>query len=194
MTAPKRVLIINGHPDPAPERLIGALANAYRQGAEDAGCTVRRMEIGALDIPLLRHASDFMAPAQGRVLEAQLAFRNADHVVFLYPLWLGGPPALLKGFMEQLGCDQFLLQANGNRFPRAGLKGRSASVIVTMGMPPLIYRTLFGAHGVKAFNRSILRMAGFTPIHTHLFGGGAITAPKCKTLVEKIRKLGRRLA
>lgn len=189
----KRVLVLNGNPDPAPERLSSALAQAYSDGAKAAGCTVERIDIGGLEFPQLRTATGFAADAEAQdIRRAQSAFLAAKHVTFIYPLWLGGPPALLKAFMEQIGCNQFLLQANGNRFPRGGLKGRSASVIVTMGMPPILYRTLFGAHGVKAFDRSILRLAGFRPIRTHLFGGSAI-AGRCEALIEKVQKLGRRL-
>lgn len=191
----KKVLVIDGNPDPAPERLTSALAQAYAEGAEVAECSTQRLDVGALKFPLLRTAAEFAAkPACEDILHAQSAFLTADHVAFIFPLWLGGAPALLKGFMEQLGCNQFLLQENKGGFPRGALKGRSASVIVTMGMPPLIYRTLFAGHGVKAFNRSILRLAGFGPIRTHLFGGDAITGPHCPSLIGKVRKLGWRLA
>ena len=29
------------------------------------------------------------------------AFKDAEHIVFVFPLWLGKMPALLKGFLEQ---------------------------------------------------------------------------------------------
>lgn len=194
MTAPQRVLVINGHPDPAPERLTSALADAYEQGARHAGCDVHRINVGALDIPLLRHPADFLTPAEGAILEAQHAFEKADHIVFVYPLWLGGPPALLKGFMEQVARNQFLLRQTKRGFPSGALKGRSASVIVTMGMPAAVYRLWYGAHGVKAFNRSILNLAGIRPVATTLFGGVGIKPGHDAPIVEKARKMGRRLA
>jgi putative NADPH-quinone reductase len=51
------------------------------------------------------------------------------------------------------------------------LKGRSAHVIVTMGMPATAYRLAFGAHGVKGFESGILGMAGINPIRETLIGG-----------------------
>ena len=42
------ILVINGHPDPSPERLAAALAKAYAEGAETAGHQVRRIDIGAV--------------------------------------------------------------------------------------------------------------------------------------------------
>jgi putative NADPH-quinone reductase len=192
---PKKILIINGNPDPSPARLSSALAKAYREGAEQAGHHVHQIDIGGLNIPFLRTAAAFAAhPGEKAVVEAQAAFMAAEHAVFIYPLWLGGPPALLKAYMEQLACGHFLLREAKAGFPQGGLKGRSARVVVTMGMPPLIYRTVFGAHGVKAFNGSILRISGFTPVRTSYFGGAAIAAPRNGALIKRLRAMGGKAA
>lgn len=191
----KQILVINGNPDPAPERLSSALATAYQEGAEGKDCKVRRLDVGGLDIPVLRKAADFLTQATDRATtEAQEAFLAANHIVLIYPIWLGSPPALLKAFMEQLSRSEFLLKKKGDGFPAGGLKGRSARVIVTMGMPTLLYRTWFGAHGVKAFNQAILGMAGLSPIRTSYFGAAAIAPPRSGQLVEKVRAMGRRHA
>jgi putative NADPH-quinone reductase len=191
----KHVLILNGNPDPGPDRLTHALADAYRKGAEDAGCVVRHINIGDLDFPILRNAEQFATyPREEAIIEAREAFLNANHIVILYPLWLGGPPALLKAYMEQIGRDNFLLGKSERGFPAGRLKGRSARVIVTMGMPALIYRLWYGAHGVKAFNRSILNLAGIRPVATSLFGGVGMKPGACAAIIEKVRKMGRKLA
>jgi putative NADPH-quinone reductase len=175
----KHVLILNGNPDPGADRLTHALARAYHEGAEEAGHIVRHINIGGVEFPLLRSARDFETePAEKAIIEAQGAFLSADHIVIVYPLWLGGPPALLKAYMEQL----------------ARLKGRSSRVIITMGMPALIYRLMYGAHGVKAFNRSILNLAGIKPVATTLFGGRQIQPPQSAKTIQTIRDMGRRLA
>jgi putative NADPH-quinone reductase len=191
----KNILIINGNPDPSPQRLSRAIADAYREGAINGGHHPRQIDVGALSLPILRTAAEFAGRSNEKaIIQAQAAFIEADHVVFIYPLWLGGPPALLKAFMEMLGCGQFLLHEKKGSFPQGGLKGRSARVIVTMGMPPLLYRTLFGAHGTKAFNRSILRMSGFAPVRTSYFGGAGMTPPRSASLLEQVVKLGRKAA
>ena len=87
-----------------------------------------------------------------------------------------------------------VLQERKRGFPLGGLKGRSASVIVTMGMPPLLFRTIFGAHGIKAFTQSILRLAGLSPIRTSYFGGSAILSQNCERVIGKVREMGRRAA
>jgi hypothetical protein len=56
---PRRVAIIQGHPDPAGGHLCHALADAYAQGASAAGHEVARIELARLDFPLLRTQQDF---------------------------------------------------------------------------------------------------------------------------------------
>lgn len=56
ITASRRILLIEGHPDPGSERLNHALVNAYAEGATAAGHGVRRIAVGALDFPFLKTA------------------------------------------------------------------------------------------------------------------------------------------
>lgn len=190
----KKILVINGHPDAAPERLSGALATAYQQGAEASGYGVRRIDVGKVHFPIMRNAAEFADKSTDQpIVEAQAAFLEADHLVFIFPLWLGSPPALLKAFLEQVARGQFLLREKRKHgFPVGGLKGRSSHVIVTMGMPPLLYRILFGARGVKAFTQGILRLAGLSPIRISYFGGPDITPPNCEKLIRKVHQMGRK--
>ena len=99
----KRITIIQGHPD-ARERHFGhALADAYAKGAEDRHHAVRRIEVARIEFPLLRTKEDFEhSPPPGPIKQAQDSIEWANHLMILYPLWLGGMPALLKAFLEQV--------------------------------------------------------------------------------------------
>ncbi|HWA88773.1 MAG TPA: NAD(P)H-dependent oxidoreductase [Rhizomicrobium sp.] len=189
-----RVLIVNGHPDGRPERFCTALADSYAAGAASAGHEVQRLDIARVQFAWLSKAEDFMTPPdQADIGRAQALFKWAQHIVFVYPLWLGSEPALLKGFMEQLSRNGFAVSAEGNGFPKGKLTGRSARLVVTMGMPALFYRLLFGAHGVRAFERSILRLAGFKPVRRSLLGGiDAAPAKRREAWLEDMRRLGAR--
>ena len=61
--------------------------------------------------------------------------------------------------------------------------------MVTMGMPALAYRLLYGAHGVKAFNRSILGIAGVRPIATSYFGAIGLEK-RCREALAMATSLG----
>ena len=49
----KRILLVQGHPDPQQHHWCNARARAYCQGAEAAGHPVQQLEVAALDFPLL---------------------------------------------------------------------------------------------------------------------------------------------
>jgi putative NADPH-quinone reductase len=56
---PKRILIIQAHPDQRRPHLAHSLAAAYANGAEGAGHTVRRVVQATLDFPLLRSQQEW---------------------------------------------------------------------------------------------------------------------------------------
>lgn len=185
----RKILIIDGHPDADRGRFIHALADAYAAGATDSGHEVRRIELATLDFPILRSREDWTdgtpVPA---IREAQEAIRRADHILFFYPLWLGDVPALLKAFLEQVARPGFAL-AEGT-MPKPLLKGRSARLVVTMGMPAFFYRFYYGAHSVKSFERNILRLAGIAPV-AHTLIGGVEGEPETRTRwLTTMRDLG----
>jgi putative NADPH-quinone reductase len=168
----KRVLLIQGHPDPAGGHLGHALAEAYAAGARDAGHAVRTLVVTQIDFPLLRSQKEWKEGHLPLALApAQEAIRWAEHLVFFFPLWLGGMPALLKAFLEQVARPGFAFAYEaGNPMGKKLLTGRSARLAVTMGMPAVVYRYYFRAHSLKALERNILGFVGIAPIHETLIG------------------------
>lgn len=192
---PDRIAILQAHPDPAGGHLCHALAQAYADGAAAAGREVRVVDVAQLDFPLLRTRKDWTdgeVPASLR--PAQDTIRWADHLVFFFPLWLGDMPALLKGFLEQVARRGFAFEPEaGNPLGRKLLTGRSARVVVTMGMPALVYRWYFRAHSVKALERNILGFVGIAPIDETLIGGvDGLGEAGVQRWLKKLNGLGRR--
>ncbi len=167
-----RILILQGHPDHGGEHLCHALAEHYRHGAEAAGHEVETLDIGALDVPLLRSQREWQSGTPGEALaEAQRAILRCRHLVLIFPLWLGDMPALVKAFLEQVLRPGFAFEYEAdNPFGHKGLTGRSARVIVTMGMPAAVYRHLYRAHSIKSLERNILGFVGFAPVRETLIG------------------------
>jgi putative NADPH-quinone reductase len=167
----RRVAIIQGHPDPAGGHLLHALADAYAEGAVAEGHEVRRVEVAGLEFPLLRTQAEFETGAMPPgLIQARDDMRWAEHWVFLFPLWHGTMPALFKGFLEHIFRPGFAMEYGKRGFPKRLLAGRSARIVVTMGMPPLMYRWYFGAYGLRGFERSVLSFAGIKPVRESLFG------------------------
>ncbi len=190
----KRILLIQAHPDASPTHLGHALEASYAKGVNAAGHTVRHVQLAQLDFPLLRsqweweHGSlpDSLKPAQADI-------DWAEHIVFFFPLWLGDMPALLKGFLEQVARPGFaiLRKEGGSPWGEKGLTGRSARLVVTMGMPALVYRWYFRAHSLKSLERNVLGFVGIAPVHETLIGMTADLKPAdAAKHLAKLEKLG----
>lgn len=189
----QRIVIIQGHPDPRGGHLGHALADAYAQGATAAGHEVRRIEVAALDFPVLRTKEAWTSEALPESLrEAQEAIGWAGHVVLCFPLWLGTMPALVKAFLEQVLRPGFAVDTQPGKPWRRMLAGRSARVVVTMGMPASIYRWFYFAHGVRGLERNVLAFCGLGPIRQTLIGmvdGGG--PARHERQLARMRELGR---
>ncbi|HEY3636489.1 MAG TPA: flavodoxin family protein, partial [Caldimonas sp.] len=99
--------------------LCHALADAYAEGASAQAHGVGRVNVAALDFPLLRGMADWdrgAAPA-GDEPAQQPILRD---LVLFYRLWLGGMPALLKGFLEP---------APSPGWPRRAAKASSSAAV-----------------------------------------------------------------
>jgi len=191
----RRIVIIDGHPDRSEARLCHALAQAYAEGARSAGHNVQKFEIAGIDFPFLRSKEQFDQGALPESLQpAQEAIGAADHLVIVYPLWLGSMPALLKAFLEQAFRPSFaydLAEPSAGKLTKR-LKGKSARIVVTMGMPALAYRWMFGAHSLKSLERNILGFVGIAPIKETLYGMVEVASLETRQKwLDEMERLGR---
>jgi putative NADPH-quinone reductase len=189
----KRILIIQGHPDASEPHLCHALASSHNVGAQSAGHAVKHVNVAELDFPLLRSQKDFetgTVPSSLKPIQNELLW--AEHLVIFFPLWAGDMPALLKGFFEQLMRPSFSGE-HASFFDKKVLSGRSARVVVTMGMPALVYRWYFRAHSIKSLERNLLGIVGIAPVHETLIGlTGNMKAAEAAKWLTKLKRLGER--
>lgn len=188
MSAPPQILAILGHP--TRKSFGGALADAYEQGASEAGCSVDVMDLSLMMFnatPTGRPGplDEELATARERIL-------RSDHIVLIYPTWLGAMPARMKGFFEQVFGNNWAFKiAPGALLPERMLLGRSADVLVTMDTPPLIYSWALGAPGHKLIKRAILAPSGISPVRLFSFGPlGTSTDAKRARWIASARNRG----
>ncbi|MDE1367706.1 NAD(P)H-dependent oxidoreductase [Bacillus licheniformis] len=60
--------------------------------------------------------------------------KNADHLIFIYPLWWGGMPAIMTGFIDRVFAAGEAYTYQG-KLPKGLLKARTASVYYTADAP-----------------------------------------------------------
>jgi putative NADPH-quinone reductase len=191
----ERILIIDGHPDPASERFVHIMAAAYGEGAESGRHEVMTLRVADLGFPLLRTQADYekAEPSQA-IRQCQSMLDWASHVVILYPLWLGSMPALLKGLLEQVLRPGFAFSTRQQgRWPVKFQSGKSARIVVTMGMPAWLYRWYFRAHSVRSLQRNILHFVGLRRVRVTLIGSIAnLSSEARQKWLQRMRVLGQR--
>lgn len=192
MTEPKRIALLLGHPS-AEESYCRALASHYMDAAEEAGHEVAFFDGARLEVPFIHSTDEFEKGSPPKaVLPLQRAIKDAEHFVIVFPMWMGTLPAYTKALIEQVFRPGFALDTSDPKsFPKQLMKGKSARIIMTMGMPAAIYRMIFRAHGLKNLERSMLGLCGFGPVRSTLIGrvesGGDAYREKW---LGRVRKLG----
>jgi putative NADPH-quinone reductase len=188
----KRIAIIQAHPDSSPERLCRKLADSYSEAARAAGHEVTVIDLAALRFPLLGSVEEFEhQPLPASLGPASTAVAGADHIVMVFPLWLGTMPALLKAFLEQLFRPGIAFRYRTKGFPEKLFKGKSARLVVTMGMPAMLYRFWYGAAGIRGLRRNILEFAGIEPVRVSYLGMvEGVSAKRRAAWIKRMAELG----
>lgn len=176
----KRILIILGHP--SKDSFCGALANAYAEGAQTAGNEVQRISLGNLSFdPVLHKGYTTVQELEPDLVAGQTAITWAQHIVFVYPLWWGAMPALLKGFIDRIFLPGFAFKSReGSPFWDRLLAGRSAHLLVTMDTPPWYFRWVYRMPGHNQMKRTILEFSGIKPVEVTSFGPIKESSPKMR--------------
>lgn len=166
----KKILLINGHPDEG--RLCDALADSYARGAVAGGAQVQHLRIRDLQFdPNLRHGYQTRMPLEPDLTNALESIRQAAHLVWVFPVWWYGWPALMKGFIDRLFLPGLTFAyEEGRALPKGLLKGRSARLILTADSPEWYYRWYMGAPATRQLKKGTLEFCGVSPVRTTYLG------------------------
>lgn len=188
-----KIAIVVGHPQQ--ETLCESLGEAYRKGAEAAGHQVSLFLLSRMMFdPILREGYRREQPLEPDLATAYAALAQADHWVFVFPLWCGDMPAIMKGFLERvLQPDLIKRKDTDNAMNWRIFENKSARIVMTMGMPVMVYRLWYGAHAIKLLKRNILHFIGVKPVRDTLFGIVAgVTNETRLGWIRQVEEMGRR--
>ncbi len=166
----KKILVINGHPNS--ESFNFGIAAAYKAGAEESGAEVRSIHIADLNFnPNLQFGYRKRTELEPDLLHAWEQILWADHLVWIHPVWWGGIPAIMKGFIDRLFLPGFAFQYRENSlFWDKLLKGKSARIITTLDQPGWYYALVYGKPSVNQLKRSTLLFCGISPVKVTYIG------------------------
>jgi NAD(P)H dehydrogenase (quinone) len=191
----KKILIINGHPDG--KSFNFAISEAYKEGAFSAGHTIQEIIVRDLKFNLnLEFGYSKRTELEPDLLDAQEKIKWADHLVFIYPVWWGSVPALLKGFIDRVFLPGFAFKKRENSvWWDKYLKNKSARIISTMDQPSWYYRLVYRQPSNNAMKKLTLEFCGIKPVRTTSIGPIRLSKDKYRqkwlTKIEKLGRLGR---
>lgn len=174
----KNITVILGHPDS--DSYCGTLAATYAQAAEDAGHSVKLFKLGEVAFDAtLHHGYNKRQELEPGLKEIQDAITWAQHLVFIYPIWWGSMPSLLKGLFDRvlLPGYAFKYRDNSQLWDKL-LVGRSAHAIVTMDTPPWYYWLVYKMPGHNQIKKTILEFCGIKPVKITSLGPVRYASPE----------------
>ncbi len=188
---PRKILIINGHPNK--ESLVSALTAAYRKGAEATDAEIREIVIADLQFnPNLQFGYRKRMEWEPDLVDAWEKIKWADHLVWLHPVWWGGMPAITKGFIDRLFLpgQAFRYKPDSVWWEKL-LKGKTAHIITTLDQPGWYYRLVYGRPSVNQLRKSTLKFCGITPVRVTYIGIVKTSTPEKRSKwLQKVERLG----
>lgn len=166
----KKIAIINGHPHK--DSFNFGVAEAYKLGAIASGAEVREIVIRDLDFkPNLQFGYQKRMELEPDLLKAWEIIQWADHLVWVHPVWWGGLPAIMKGFIDRLFLPGMAYKYRENSvWWDKLLKGKTAHILTTLDQPGWYYRLFFGRPSVNQLRKSVLEYCGVKPVRVTYIG------------------------
>ena len=136
-----KCLIIYSHLNPA--SFTKAIVDKVEKVAIEKGDDVKVIDLYGekfnpiLEFPDIEHM--FMgkdAPTDVKKYQEMISW--ADHLTFVYPLWWGQMPAMLKGFIDRVFANGYAFQYT-EKGPEGLLKGKTAQLYINTGSPDDYY-------------------------------------------------------
>jgi len=186
-----KILIINGHPDQ--ESFNFAIAEAYKKGAVESGAEVKQIVVRNLVFnPNLQFGYRKRTELELDLIDAQEKIKWATHLVWIYPVWWGSLPAILKGFIDRVFLPGFAFQKRENSvWWDKLLIGKSARIICTLDQPAWYYWLVYRQPSTNAMKNLTLQFSGISPVKVTTIGPVRLSKDAYRAnWLKKIERLG----
>ena len=190
----KKILIINGHPNK--NSFNSCLVDAYKRGTSTQPCEIKEINISDLKFnPNLEFGYQKRMELESDLLDAQQKISWAEHLVWVHPVWWGGLPALLKGFIDRVFLPGFAFKYREKSvWWDKLLTGKTAHIITTLDQPGWYYSLMYGKPSVNQLKKSTLQFCGIKPVKVTYIGIIKDSSGAQKTSwLYKVEKLGSKL-
>ena len=188
----KKILIINGHPDN--ESFNFALAQAYKKGVEHSNAEVKEINVRDLAFnPNLQFGYRKRTELEPDLLKAQELIKWANHLVWIYPVWWGSIPAILKGFIDRVFLPGFAFKKReGSVWWDKFLSGKTARLICTLDQPAWYYKWINGNPSHNAMKKLTMQFVGIKKVKSTTIGPMRLSKEEFRNKwLARIEKLGK---
>jgi len=160
----KQILIINGHPDK--QSYNYALSEAYVKGASKTDAQIDHINIASLDFnPNLQFGYRERTDLEPDALDAIQKIKNAHHIVWVFPMWWYGYPAIMKGFIDRIFLPGITFEPiKGKPLPKGLLKGKTSRMIITADTPRWYDYLIMKSPTINQFKKGTLQLCGIKSV------------------------------
>lgn len=160
-----KTVIIYNHPYNG--SFCHAILEATKKGLEKAGHTIDVIDLDTDKFNPVMTGQDLLAFRNHEMIDPQSKnyinrMKQADHLVFIFPIWWELMPAMMKGFI-----DKVIFPGSAYNYTKSGYgmntlltNIRTTTVITTMNTPKLMYSAIYGNAISKAMIRGTLKKSG----------------------------------
>lgn len=162
----KKLLIINGHPDK--QSYNYALSASYEKGIDTHKWELSKINLADLDFnPILKYGYRKRTELEPDLIYALEKIKTADHIVWFFPMWWYGLPALLKGFIDRVFLPGVVFEyIEGKPLPKKLLLGKSSHLVITADTPRWYDFFFMGSPAINQFKKGVLQFCGIQPVKT----------------------------
>lgn len=161
-----KVVIVFNHPY---EGSFGnAILNSVTKGLKVANHEVDLMHLDNDGFNPVMSKADLQAfvehkPVDPQVIDYNKRLEQADHLIFIFPIWWDLMPAMTKGFLDRVLTPGVVYDHHPRGFGLVPLLKnlRGVTIITTMNKPKIMYSLLIGNLIKKAMIKSVFKTMGY---------------------------------
>ena len=189
----KKILIINGHPDQ--ESFNYGLSEAYIKGAKESNAIIKEIKIRELEFnPNLQFGYRKRTELEPDLIDAQEKLKWADHIVWVYPVWWGSVPAIMKGFLDRVLLPGYAFnKREGSVWWDKYFTGKTSHLICTMDQPTWYYKWVYGNPSHNAMKKLTMNFIGVKSVKITAIGPIRLSKDEFRQKwLSKVENLGRK--
>lgn len=192
-----KVLVVYAHP--YKKSLNHAILEAFLEGLKEGAHEGDLIDLNQDEFnPVLNEGSLALyskgETTDSKVLNYQNRIKNAQYVVFIFPIWWANIPAVLKGFIDKVFLPLFAFK-KGKRFPIPLLKCLKGAAVFSTMSSPKIFTNLWLRNPVKqSFVKGTLKFSGIKKVKNfNLSMVDRLNDKRAKKWLGKVRKFAKNL-